>query len=124
MSYKPDTAVIEESQGVTLARILARQGYRVVVSDPLATEAASAVLGAAAEAAPDAAAAVREADLVVIMTPWAAFKTIPSDAFRRGAGAVTVIDPWRLIDAASSGANVIYLGSGGWKLSARKTMAA
>jgi UDPglucose 6-dehydrogenase len=124
MSYKPDTAVIEESQGVMLARILARQGYRVIVSDPLATEAASAVLGAVAEAAPDAAAAVREADLVVIMTPWPDFKTIPPDAFRRGSGAVTVIDPWRLIDAASSGANVIYLGSGGWKLSARKTMAA
>ncbi len=124
MSYKPDTAVIEESQGVMLAGILARQGYLVIVSDPLATEAASAVLGAAAQATPDPTAAVRQADLVVIMTPWPAFKAIPSDAFRRGAEAVTVIDPWRLIDAASSGANVVHMGSGGWKSAARKTMAA
>jgi hypothetical protein len=58
------------------------------------------------------------------MTPWPDFKTIPSDAFRRGSGAVTVIDPWRLIDAGSSGANVVNLGSGGWKSAARKTMAA
>lgn len=124
MSYKPDTAVIEESQGVMLARTLAKQGYKVIVSDPLATQAATAVIGAAAEATADAAAAVRKADLVVVMTPWPEFKTIPSDAFRRGTGAVTVIDPWRLIDAASSGANVIHMGSGGWKSAARKTMAA
>ncbi len=124
MSYKPDTAVIEESQGVMLAGILARRGYGVIVSDPLATEAAAAVLGAAVEATPDAALAVREADLVVIMTPWPAFRAIPPDAFQRGPDAVTVVDPWRLLDAASSGANVIYLGSGGWKSAARKTMAA
>jgi UDPglucose 6-dehydrogenase len=124
MSYKPDTAVIEESQGVALAGILARQGYRVIVSDPLASEAASAVLGAAAEATPDAAAAVRQADLVVIMTPWPDFKAIPAEAFRRGSDAVTVIDPWRVIDAGSSGAKIVHLGSGGWKSTARKTMAA
>ena len=124
MSYKPDTAVIEESQGVMLARILAKQGYKVIVSDPMATQAAAAVIGAAAEAIPDASVAVREADLVVVMTPWPDFKTIPSDAFRRGAGAVTVIDPWRVIDAGSSGAHVVHLGSGGWKSAGRKTMAA
>jgi len=124
MSYKPDTAVIEESQGVMLTRILAKQGYKVIVSDPLATQAAASVIGTAAEAMSDAAAAVREADLVVVMTPWPDFKTIPSDAFRRGSGTVTVIDPWRVIDAGSSGANVVHLGSGDWKSAARRTMAA
>lgn len=124
MSYKPDTAVIEESQGIMLARILAKQGYKVIVSDPLATQAAAAVIGTAAEAMADATAAVRQADLVVVMTPWPEFKAIPSDAFRRGPGAVTVIDPWRLLDAGSSGANIFHLGSGSWKPAARKTMAA
>lgn len=124
MSYKPDTAVIEESQGVMLARILAKQGYKVIVSDPLATQAAASAIGTAAEAMSDAAAAVREADLVVVMTPWPDFKTIPSDAFRRGSGTVTIIDPWRVIDAGSSGANVVHLGSGDWKSAARRTMAA
>jgi UDPglucose 6-dehydrogenase len=124
MSYKPDTAVIEESQGVMLARILAKQGYKVIVSDPLAAHAAVAVIGTGAEAMSDAAAAVRQADLVVVMTPWPEFKTIPSDAFRRAPGAVTVIDPWRLLDAGSSGANIFHLGSGSWKPAARKTMAA
>jgi UDPglucose 6-dehydrogenase len=124
MSYKPDTAVIEESQGVMLARILAKQGYKVIVSDPLATQAAASVIGTAAEAMSDAAAAVREADLVVVMTPWPQFKSIPSEAFRRGSGAVTVIDPWRVVDAGSSGANVVHLGSGEWKSAARRTMAA
>ena len=58
------------------------------------------------------------------MTPWPAFKTIPPETFRRGAGAVTIIDPWRVIDARGSGANVIHMGSGDWKSAARKTMAA
>ena len=124
MSYKPDTAVIEESQGVMLAWILAKQGYKVIISDPLATQAAAAVIGTGAEAMSDAAAAVRQADLVVVMTPWPEFKTIPSEAFRRAPGVVTVIDPWRLLDAGSSGANIFHLGSGSWKPAARKTMAA
>ncbi len=121
MSYKPDTAVIEESQGVMLARILAKQGYKVIVSDPMAIQAVAAVIGAAAVVIPYASVAVREADLVVVMTPWPDFKTIPSEAFRRGSGAVTVIDPWRVIDAGSSGAHVVHLGTGGWKSAGRRT---
>ena len=48
LSYKPETAVIEESQGVGLAAQLADQGYARAVYDPLALPAALAVLGSKA----------------------------------------------------------------------------
>ena len=38
MSYKPDTGVIEESQGVALAKYLLQSGAKVVVYDPEAME--------------------------------------------------------------------------------------
>jgi UDPglucose 6-dehydrogenase len=45
LSYKSDTAVIEQSQGLALAMRLADEGYEVVVYDPAALPAALAVLG-------------------------------------------------------------------------------
>jgi UDPglucose 6-dehydrogenase len=45
LSYKPHTPVIEESQGVALAAMLADAGYKVTVFDPLAHAAATSVLG-------------------------------------------------------------------------------
>jgi len=46
MSYKPDTVVIEESQGVMLAQRLHGDGYRVTIHDPLSGTAAAQVLPA------------------------------------------------------------------------------
>ena len=45
LSYKPQTPVVEESHSVKLAAQLADAGYVVVVHDPLAQDAALAVLG-------------------------------------------------------------------------------
>ena len=40
LSYKPNTPVIEESQGVLIAQILLQRGFEVVAYDPVAIEAA------------------------------------------------------------------------------------
>ena len=45
LSYKPDTPVVEESQGVMIARALAAAGHAVLIADPVALESAAAVLG-------------------------------------------------------------------------------
>ncbi len=45
ISYKPDTEVIEESQGLMLAKQLANEGCRVCVYDPAAMENAQRALG-------------------------------------------------------------------------------
>lgn len=116
MSYKPLTGVIEESQGVELAGELAKAGFKVVVSDPLALPAAQAVLSAAPTIAfeADAQAAIAAADVVVFTTAWPEFKDIPLDAFTQGGKRRVVIDPWSLfdIDAITAAADLVKPGLG------------
>jgi UDPglucose 6-dehydrogenase len=117
MSYKPLTPVIEESQGVKLAGLLAEMGYGVTIADPMAGAAAKAVLGDAVDLAQSPAAAVRGADVVVITVPWREFAELPGEAFARENGSVTIIDPWAVVDGAALGESVrlIRLGRGDWK---------
>lgn len=102
LSYKPNTAVIEGSQGVALAHHLTRQGYDVRVTDPQALDAAAiAALGGAIRSVSTMREALAEADVAVIMTPWPEFKDVDL-----GAGPLTIIDPWRLIDHNGIGDNI------------------
>ena len=55
------TPVIEQSQGIALAATFLKDGYKVVVYDPMAMEAARAVLGGKAVTAETAEACVRRA---------------------------------------------------------------
>ncbi len=59
LSYKPHTEVIEESQGVAIAKELAARGARVVVYDPAAMESTRRVLGDRIEYAATAAECAR-----------------------------------------------------------------
>ena len=112
LSYKPDTAVVEQSQGVALAARLIAEGREVIAYDPKALENAQAVTGSmiAAASAEDC---VRRASIVVVMTPWPEFRAIPLDAFTRPQR-LTVIDCWRLFAREEVGtvADLIYLGQG------------
>lgn len=93
LAYKPNTPVIEESQGLALAEQLLAAGFSVSLSDPEALEslsAASLPSGAAVEADPHA--AIAKADIVIVMTAWDAYRQLSATEF---AGKV-VIDPWRL----------------------------
>src|SRR5262245_21683073 len=113
LSYKPDTAVVEESQGVALVARLVDLGRKVIAYDPKGLSAAQAVLRRQFEAAPTAADCVRAASLVVVMTPWAEFRDIPEDAFRRTGSRLTVIDCWRVTSkSVAKIADVVYLGQG------------
>jgi UDPglucose 6-dehydrogenase len=110
LAYKPDTAVVEESQGVELAQRLLHSGHRVVAYDP---KAVATTLRPPFETASSAEACVRAASLVVVMTPWPEFRDIPESAFARPGGRMTVIDCWRLIPASVAAvADIVYLGQG------------
>ena len=113
LSYKPDTAVIEQSQGVTLASRLLEDGYPVVGFDPKALSSAQASLSKPLIAAESAADCVRRSTLVVVMTPWPEFRSISPDAFTR-TPRMTVIDCWRLFAREEVGrvADLVYLGQG------------
>ncbi len=98
LSYKPDTEVIEESQGVMLAQVLARSGVQVVVYDPAAMDNARRVLNGMVEFAPSMEACVLGACAVVIATAWEQFKaldphSLASDQERRP----VIFDWWHML---------------------------
>lgn len=111
LSYKPDTPVVEESQGVALAAQLSAAGYVVTVYDPLAMQAAETALGDQVLFANDLADAVA-ADIIVITTPWPQFKG--RSLFDLGAKAKVIIDPWRVINAddVPAGTSLARMGFG------------
>jgi len=113
MSYKPDNAVIEESQGIALAEQLPDYGYRVVAYDPKAMAAAQARLKGGLQIAATAEECAGAADLVVVMTPWPEFKTIQPAAFVKPDRRMTIIDCWRILSAdVRSIADLVYIGHG------------
>jgi UDPglucose 6-dehydrogenase len=114
LSYKPDTAVIEESQGVALAERLLTEGHAVIAYDPKALTAAQTQLRGRLQEAASAEACARAADLVVVMTPWPAFRTLSATAFEKPDRRTTVIDCWRILPTeVRDVADVVYVGRGG-----------
>ena len=110
LSYKPETEVIEESQGVALAKSLLQSGARVVVYDPAAMQNARAELPGAIFAS-NARACAKAADVLVIMTAWGEFSSLPASSLKRGAA---LIDCWRLFaeNPPETASEYIALGCG------------
>jgi UDPglucose 6-dehydrogenase len=113
LAYKPDTSVVERSQGVSLVERLLDEGLDVIVSDPKAAASAQAALTRPFTVAPSAEACVRAASVLVIMTPWPEFRAVPAEAFAR-TPRLPVIDCWRLLSREEIGAvaDLVYLGLG------------
>jgi UDPglucose 6-dehydrogenase len=97
LSYKPDTEVIEESQGVALAKDLLEAGARVVVYDPAAMNNARQQLSGNVTFAATATDCVRQSDVIVITTPWPEFKNLRPEDFERDNGHPVVLDCWRIL---------------------------
>jgi len=111
MSYKPDTEVIEESQGVMLARALAAAGCRVCVFDPAAQENARAALGATVSYCESMEACASQASVLVIATPWKAFKALKPEHLRKTSRPV-LVDWWRILVQAKFDGVADYIACG------------
>ena len=98
VAYKPDTDVVEESQGLLLAQSLLAEGISVSVYDPAGMENAQKVLGGSAVFAGSVEDCLRGADVVVIATPWEEFKSISPESLSRQSTRRVLIDCWRLLD--------------------------
>ncbi len=96
LSYKPDTEVIEESQGMLLAQQLLEEELDLLIYDPMGMDAARVVLGDRPQYCGSAEECVRQADALVIAVPWNEFSRIPASAFRRSGGRLVLIDAWRI----------------------------
>ncbi len=113
MAYKPDTPVVEESQGVDIARKLADLGYKVLIHDPLALTSAATILGDAVEQRAGIAEAIADAEIVVVATPAPEILGVSPELYARQGRRKVVIDCWRgLPPAIADVADVMLLGKG------------
>jgi len=113
LSYKPDTNVVEESQGVMLANRLAAEGHSVTVFDPAALENAATFLAASVKSAATIAGCLEAADVAVITVPWPVFRDIPAVLAALPKRWRIVIVCWRLVDSSQidSTTTLIHLGT-------------
>jgi UDPglucose 6-dehydrogenase len=112
LSYKPDTRVVEESQGVMLANRLAADGFDTVAFDPSALTEAHAALAPSVERASSLAECVNGCDVLVLMVPWPEFRQIPSLLDVRSRKPPVIVDCWRLLVPADvkGRAGLVHLG--------------
>jgi UDPglucose 6-dehydrogenase len=113
LAYKPDSHVVEESQGIYLANALSRAGARIVAYDPLAGPAATAELHGQVVVLDSPQECLGQADVVLITTPDPAFACLSAADFAARGAPVTVIDFWRLLKAKLADApSIRYVGVG------------
>jgi UDPglucose 6-dehydrogenase len=97
LAYKPQSHVIERSQGLEAALAIAVSGLRVVCYDPLARDAARNELKDKALVLDSVKACLDQADVVVIANADPEFARLTSEDFPLRSPPVQVIDCWRLL---------------------------
>jgi UDPglucose 6-dehydrogenase len=115
LSYKPDTNVIEQSQGLALAKELLSHGFSVILYDPLALENVRQILGTQPDYAGSAKECVQQADAVVITTSSKEFQTlVPADfVSNKGSSELKLLlDCWRVLDRSQFAEVCEYLALG------------
>lgn len=123
LAYKPDTNVVEQSQGIAIACQLVREGYDVAVFDPAATENARRALGDSVHYASNIADCVRGATVIVLATDWPEFRSL----FHQTANNVprpAIVDGWRMLRGSSGFDDIGYhpVGLGGSNLETRERL--
>jgi UDPglucose 6-dehydrogenase len=111
LSYKPSTPVVEESQGILLAKSLKNAGYEVIVHDPMASGAAGTVLGGTALMVHNVREALANADVAAIVTPWPEYAEISADWVAKGRTRF-IIDCWRQLtpEPFNGHCKIVHLG--------------
>lgn len=113
LAYKPFSHVVEESQGVYLAKALSRAGARVVGFDPLAGEMANTELHGQVVIMDNIKDCLSQAEIVLVTTPDPAFKALTAADFNQEKSEVTVIDFWRILkDKFPKNSNIRYIPIG------------
>lgn len=103
LAYKPMSHVIEESQGVYLARALSKAGARVVAYDPLAGQMAHNELHDQAVILDSIEACLAQAEIVLVTTPDPLFCKLRAADFEGKRSSITVVDFWRILEKELSG---------------------
>ena len=112
LTYKPDTDVVEEAQGLLLAQSLLAEGVSVAVYDPAGMTNARRVLDGSVIFAATAQACIQSADVIVLATPWEEFKNLSPKELSRHSSRRTLVDCWRVLDPKGYETIVEYIPLG------------
>lgn len=113
LSYKPDSHVTEESQGVFIAKQLSKNGIRVVAYDPMSADMQIEELRRNIVVLNSIEECLSQAEAVLITTPDPAFKSLMAKDFHNEWSEVLVVDFWRLLRSELEGQpHIKYLGIG------------
>ena len=112
LAYKPNTDVVEEAQGMELARYLISRGVSLVLYDPAALENARISLDGEMTFASSLEECTRHADVVVITTPWDEFRRLSPDILNYSNGRPTLVDCWRMLSREDYEPSVSYVALG------------
>lgn len=96
LSYKPNTPVTTESQGLKIALHLLQHDTAVTVYDPIALDSAQDTLGDRVCYADSLEDCLRDVDAVVIATAWEEFEGI-DEKLQAMEDPPTVVDGWRML---------------------------
>jgi UDPglucose 6-dehydrogenase len=109
LAYKENTASIKNSP--SLATIAALPEARLVLHDPVVK--AAAAQHAKAIAAPDPMSAIKDADALMILTPWPQYRAVAPKAIATAMRGRVVLDPYAVLDgdaARAAGLRLYTLG--------------
>ena len=95
LSYKENTAVAEDSQGIKLANKLISKKFKVAVHDPIAIENAKPFLNKKVKIIKSLITNIKDTDLIIIMIPWKQYKNIKFLSLIKKLN-IELIDPWSL----------------------------
>ncbi|HUC39114.1 MAG TPA: nucleotide sugar dehydrogenase [Candidatus Acidoferrum sp.] len=101
LSYKPNTPLTVESQSIMLARILAREGFQLLLHDPMAGDVSKEDLAGYAKVryVKSLKQCLKEGKFFILATPWEEYnKLLPKDFSKKGGGKITILDCWRSMD--------------------------
>jgi UDPglucose 6-dehydrogenase/GDP-mannose 6-dehydrogenase len=100
LAFKEDTDDMRESPAIPIARILIERGAHVVAYDPIAGDAARAVLPAGIRYAETLDRALADVDAALLVTRWPEFNRLPELLAKR-ADAPLLVDGRRMIEPHS-----------------------
>lgn len=115
LAYKPFSHVVEESQGLFIAKILSKVGFRVIAYDPLANETARVAVRDHVVVLDSVQHCLEQADAVLITTPDPVFKNLTERDFTQRKEGVVIVDFWRILErefGTKSNGNVYYFPIG------------
>ena len=111
VSYKPKTAITDESQALAIAKAMRRKGYAIGVYEPLGSEEAAKALGKSACYPETLEKLVAESDLIFVSNKDAVFEELPK-LIRKAKSAKVIVDPWGMFESSSFGPVATYVALG------------